>query len=493
MSNKIDKNILSDNSSLIVGAGKLASTVSKTMGAKGKLVVIQDYNNMTPIVTKDGVTVANAVDLSDTHEMMGAKILREASNKMLEEIADGTSTTTVLANALLDVNGLSVKKVVSDYNNDLTLAQAQVKKIGKKATKKQLNQVATLSANGDKKIGKIVSEAYLSVGEYGAVMVEDSLFPEDSLVIEEGLNIEQGWLSRYFVTNQEDLSCELENPLVLVTSDKIESFSNLIPVFETSVRLKRPVLIIADDITDLVKEQIIINNMEGKIKCCVIRSPKFGEQREKLIQDICYLTGAKPVNIYGGEYDVESLGEAVRVISRASNTSLVTIPNENLKEYVEKVKDDKTDDLIFNKYRLNILNGKMAVIKVGGMTPTDQKERRDRFDDAVGATRSVFKFGVVPGGGNTLAYLADSGLGFSEPFKKALKAPMNVIYKNAELDFQGVVELNKGYDVSDDSWQEDLIGRGIVDSTLSILKSLEIAVSVAKTLIQTQVSIKTLN
>lgn len=491
--NKIDKNIIDSNHSLIVGAGKLASTVSKTMGAKGKLVVIQDYNNMTPIVTKDGVTVANAVDLEDTHEMMGAKILREASNKMLSEISDGTTSVCVLANALLDVDGLSIKQVVNDYDRDLKIAQAEVRKIGKKANKKQLKQVATLSANGDEKIGGIVSKAYLAVGEYGAVMVEDSLFPEDSLVIEEGLNIEQGWLSRYFVTNQEDLSCELEDLLVLVTSDKIENFSNLIPVFETSVRLKRPILIIADDITDLVKEQIIINNMEGKIKCCVIRSPKFGEQREKLIQDICFLTGAKPVNIYGGEYDIESLGEAVKVVSRASNTSLITAPKEGIKEYVEKVKTDNTDDIVFNKYRLNILNGKMAIIKVGGMTPTDQKERRDRFDDAVGATRSVFKFGVVPGGGNVLAYLADSGLNFSEPFKKALKAPMTTIYKNAELDFQGVVKLNKGYDVSDDSWQEDLIGRGIVDSTLSILKSLEIAVSVAKTLIQTQVSIKTLN
>lgn len=487
---KIDKNILSTNESLIVGAGKLASTVSKTMGAKGGFVVIQDYNNMNPIVTKDGVTVANAVDLEDTHEMMGAKILREASNKMLSEVGDGTSSTCILANALLNTGGMGVKDLVKAYDHDLELAIKEVKKVSKKATKKQLNQVASLSANGDKEIGKLVSEAFLEVGEYGAVMVEDSFSPKDTLTIEEGLNIEQGWMSQFFITNPDKLTAELDNPLVLITADKIERFENLLEVMEYSVNSRRPLLIIADDIDDLVLHKLVLNHSQRKIEVCVIRSPKFGEQRERLIQDISFLTGAIPVNMYNDSYHLNSLGEAEKAIVRATSSSLITNEVDGFEEYLTKVKEDKTDDLQFNKYRLNVLGGKMATIKVGGLTPSEQKERRDRFDDAVGATRSVFKFGVVPGGGNMLASL---NLDFSAPFKEALKAPMNTILRNAEIDFKGEVEFNKGYDVSDDTWQEDLIGRGIVDSTLAVVKSLEIAVSVAKTLIQTQVSIKTLN
>lgn len=491
--NKIDKNILGSNNSLIIGAGKLASTVSKTMGAKGGFVVIQDYNNMNPIVTKDGVTVANAVDLEDTHEMLGAKILREASNKMLSEVGDSTTTVTVLANALLDIGANGIKKTISAYDQDLSIALKEVKKIGKKATKKQLSQVASLSANGDKQIGKLVSEAFLEVGEYGAVMVEDSFSQNDVLTVEEGLNIEQGWMSQYFITNVDKLTSELVNPFVLVTSDKIERFENLLQIMEISANNRRPLLIIADDIDDLVLHKLVLNHAQKKIQCCVIRSPRFGEQRERLIQDICFMTNAKPVNMYADTYDSNSLGECTKAVVRAGSTSLITEDRLDFKEYMDKIKSDTTDDIQFNKYRLNVLGGKMATIKVGGLTPSEQKERRDRVDDAVGATRSVFKFGVVPGAGNVLAYLADSNLNFSDTFKKALKAPMNTIYGNAELSFPYVVELNKGYDVSDDSWQEDLIGRGIVDSTLSVLKSLEIAVSVAKTLIQTKVSIKTLN
>ena len=487
---KIDKNILSTNESLIVGAGKLASTVSKTMGAKGGFVVIQDYNNMNPIVTKDGVTVANAVDLEDTHEMMGAKILREASNKMLSEVGDGTSSTCILANALLNTGGMGVKDLVKAYDHDLELAIKEVKKVSKKATKKQLNQVASLSANGDKEIGKLVSKAFLEVGEYGAVMVEDSFSPKDTLTIEEGLNIEQGWMSQFFITNPDKLTAELDNPLVLITADKIERFENLLEVMEYSVNSQRPLLIIADDIDDLVLHKLVLNHSQRKIKVCVIRSPKFGEQRERLIQDISFLTGASPVNMYNDSYEIKSLGEVEKAIVRATSSSLIVNEVEGFEDYLTKVKEDKTDDLQFNKYRLNVLGGKMATIKVGGLTPSEQKERRDRFDDAVGATRSVFKFGVVPGGGNMLASL---NLDFSEPFKEALKAPMNTILSNAEIDFKGEVEFNKGYDVSDETWQEDLIGAGIVDSTLAVVKSLEIAVSVAKTLIQTQVSIKTLN
>lgn len=488
----MDKNILSSNESLIVGAGKLASAVSTTMGAKGSFVVIQDYQNMTPTVTKDGVTVANAVDLENPHEMMGAKLLREASNKMLNEVGDGTTTVTVLANALLDTKGMSPRLATETYLKDLRTVTKEVRTLSKKTTKKQLKEVATLSANGDKEIGSLVSQAFLHVGEYGAVMVEDSFSPVDNITFEEGFNIDQGWVNQFFITNSTNLTSELDNPLVLVTSDKIERFENLLEIMEVSSNLKRPLLIVADDIEDKVLHNLVLNHNQGRIKCCVIRSPKFGEQREKLIQDICFMTGAKAENMYNNSYSPNNLGEATKAIVKAHSTSLILPQPEGFEEHLEHAKKDITDDIQFNKYRVNILTGKMATIKVGGMTPASQKERRDRFDDAVGATRSAFKFGVVPGAGNTLAFLAET-LDISPAFKAALKKPMETIYKNAELSFEGKVEFNKGYDVSDNSFKENLKDNGIVDSTLSVTKALEVATSVANTLIQTKVSIKVLN
>ncbi len=486
---KIDKNIINSNKQLIVGAKKLASTVAETMGAKGNFVVIQDYNNMQPVVTKDGVTVANAVDLEDIHEMLGAKLIKEAADKMLSEVGDSTTTVSVLTAALLQETD-NVKNLVKEYEVGLSKSLVELKKMSKKLTKKELRQVATLSANGDKEIGDLVYKAFSEVGEYGSVLIEDSFSPKDEITFEEGTTIDQGWLSQFFITNIPKLTVELENPYVLIAEDKVERFDALVPVMEFCNHQNRPLLLIVDDIDDVTLNKLILNHTQKLIKLCVIRSPKFGDQRHKLIQDLTYLTKAKTQNGFSEVYDISSLGEAIKFVAKATQSSLITEKDSSFEDYLKEVSEDVTDDKSFDLYRRAILDAKMATIKVGGLTPAEQKERRDRFDDSVGATRSAYKNGVVPGAGNALAWI---GQNLGGQFGKALKEPMNIIYHNAGLESNETVEFNKGFNVATEEFLEDLKADGIVDSTYSTMKALEVAVSVAKTILQTKVSIQTLN
>lgn len=484
----MDKNILLHTEArekIIQGANKLADTVKVTMGAKGKLVVIEDHNAFYPILSKDGITVADNVFLQDRFENMGAKMVKQATQRALSEVADGTTTATVLAQALINEGAdKSPREMSETYAKDLQKVLKGLKKVSKKATDKELKAVAILAANGDKEIGTMIAKAYKQIGRHGAFKVENTSLDETSCTIFEGLNVESQLSSPYFATDTKKMECVLKNPFILCFAQPIQHVDEILSAITFAEKKKRPLLIVAPDIEPIAMHRLILMNQQAMAHVVYLRAPEYGKRSQDIMEDIAFVSGGKVQTIYQEKLNTELLGSVPEVIIRTTNTSI--IHEVNLKQRIAELEPlVKLEDGAFIERRIKNLASKLATIKVGGLTDIEQTERKDRVDDAVGAIQSANKEGIVSGAGNALAYLGNT-LDVSPEFKRALQEPLKTILNNAEIPFQDeCLKWNTGYDVVTGELKTDLKGAGIVDSSNSLSVALESAVSVANNILNT--------
>lgn len=491
----MDKNlkINKDAGDLIVsGINKLANIVKVTMGPKGKLVLIEDFDGGFPIVTKDGVTVSEQVDLVCQYEKMGARLIQQAGRKLLEETADSTTTATVLTQALVN-SGLNSDKdfreLQKNYSEDFEKVKSAVLSLSSKVKKSELIKVATISANGDQEVGRLVAEAFKAVGENGNVVVDDLYRNEVRLDIQEGFKIGSGFMSPNFITNLKLKEVHLERPLVLISNSEINHIEPIKHVMEFAADQNRNILILCPAMADDVMNTLIYNRHMGYFNGCVVRLPEVGARLDDLMQDLMFLTGAELMNLEN-DFEIENLGEVDFAYIRGTETSLSINDSVNtdglIKELKEELKKCENFEKSWIKKRIGSLVSKVATIKVGGASDGERKERRDRVDDAVGSVRSSFSQGVIPGGGTLLYHLADT-LELSEEFREAIKAPFKTILENGGIKLPEVFQLdfNQGYNLYNGEFIEDMKSEGILDSTLSILKALEVSVSISKTVLQT--------
>lgn len=470
---------------IISGVNKLADAVKLTMGAKGKYALIEDTNGLVPSLTKDGATVADRVRSLDEYEELGIKMVREATNRSLDQVQDGTTTATVLCQALVN-NGRDFKGIGETYKNELPKVLKSLDKLAKRATQKQIRQVATLAANGDKEVGKIVAKAYKEVGKNGYVTVETTALDHTTMEVEEGFTVEAGLLSAYFVTDASAMECRLKDAYVLVMSDKVNMLDDIYPYIEYATSKGKPLMVFGGDVDPKVLQQILVNNAKGVFTVCFVRTPHNAERQVMLATDIAVATGSKITSVLSNP-DISNLGHAQSVSVRQGSTSIIS--DVDVSEYVSTLQSElPTTELdSFLKKRIQNLTSKLVTIKVGGLTDLDLRERRDRIDDAVGAVKSAYKEGVVSGAGNALAHVAYK-LDLHPIFAESLSRPMYTILENAEIDAKKECyeEYDKGFNVATGEFVNSLKDEGILDSVHSVKSAVEAAVSVAVNILNTE-------
>ena len=507
-------------SRLLRGLKIAADTVSCTLGPKGRNVVIESSFG-APKITKDGVTVAKSLVLEDKYENLAAQILKEAASKSNDNAGDGTTTTVVLAKAIAQEG---IRQVAAGANPmDLkrgieTAAKTVVEEIKNmsKAIKSsdEVAQVATISANGDADIGKKLAEAFEKVGKDGVVTVEEANKSDDFEVqIVEGMNFDRGFLSPYFVTNSEKMICELERPYILTFDKKITSIQQILPLLETVMQQGKPLLIIAEDVEGEALATLVVNRLRGSLKIAAVKAPGFGDRRKAMLEDIAIITGGQLVSEEIGNKlestTITDLGSARKVVITKDDTTIVDGAGDTkqIKARCEQIKaqiEETTSDYDREKLqeRLAKLSGGVAILKVGGVTEVEVKEKKDRVEDAYHATKAAIAEGIVPGGGCTLLYAAKAldkahGKNADEKagidiVKKALAAPIRKILENSGIDASLIVgklieEYNKAkiYDAQKLDFA-DAYAAGIVDPTKIVRTALQSAVSVSALLITTE-------
>ncbi len=512
----------SDNarSSLFTGVTKLADAVKVTMGPRGRNVLIQRAYG-APHITKDGVTVAREIELEDTVENMGVQVVKEAAANTADEAGDGTTTATVLAHSIFKeglrnitagANPIEVKrgmdKATSAIVEELKAMSQEVQ------DKEKIAQVATISANSDETIGNLIAEAMDRVGKDGVITVEEAKGIEDELEVVEGMQFDRGYLSPYFVTNTEKMTCEIDNPLILLTDSKITSLKDLVPVLEQIQQTGRPLLIIADDVEGEALSTLVLNKLKGVLNITAVKAPGFGDRKKAMLQDIAILTGATLITDELGltleKTTLAELGQCARVVIDKDNT--VIVDGKGAKEAVEaRIKEiriqmeNTTSEYDKEKLqeRLAKLAGGVAVIKVGAATETEMKEKKDRVDDALSATKAAVDEGIVIGGGAALIKaaakveldLADDQLIGAEIILRAIQAPMKQIATNAGYD-AGVV-VNKVMETADATLgfnaatgeYVDMLEAGIIDPLKVARVALLNATSVSSLLLTTEATI----
>jgi len=502
------------------GVKKLADAVKVTMGPRGRNVLIQKSFG-SPNITKDGVSVAREIELEDTLENMGAQLVKEVASNTADEAGDGTTTATVLAHSIFKeglrnitagANPIEVKRGMDKAAN---LIIDELKKIAREVKdKKEIAQVATISANSDENIGNLIAEAMEKVGKDGVITVEEAKGINDELEVVEGMQFDRGYLSPYFVTNSEKMTVEMENPLILITESKITSLKDLIPVLEQTQQSGRPLLIIADDVEGEALATLVLNRLKGILNIAAVKAPGFGDRKKEMLKDIAILTGGTVITEELGltleKTTIDQLGQAARVVIDKDNTTIVD--GKGAKEAVEaRVKEIKTQiEHTTSEYdkeklqeRLAKLSGGVAVIKVGAATETEMKEKKDRVDDALSATKAAVDEGIVIGGGAALVKAAknislelegDEKVG-AEIILRAIYAPIKQIAANAGFD-AGVVadkvknsnNTNEGFDASNGTYV-DMFEAGIIDPLKVERIALQNAVSVASLLLTTEASV----
>jgi len=512
----------SDNarSGLFEGVTKLADAVKVTMGPRGRNVLIQKSFG-APHITKDGVSVAREIELSDTLENMGAQLVKEVASNTADEAGDGTTTATVLAHSIFKeglrnitagANPIEVKRGMDKASNAII---DELKKIAKEVKdKKEIAQVATISANSDETIGNLIAEAMEKVGKDGVITVEEAKGINDDLEVVEGMQFDRGYLSPYFVTNSEKMTCELENPLLLITDSKIASLKDLIPVLEQIQQSGRPLLIIADDVEGEALATLVLNRLKGVLNIAAVKAPGFGDRKKEMLKDIAILTGGNVITEELGlsldKATLADLGQAGRVVIDKDNT--VVVDGKGDKAAVEaRVKEIKiqientTSEYDKEKLqeRLAKLAGGVAVIKVGAATETEMKEKKDRVDDALSATKAAVDEGIVIGGGAALVRAAkavslelegDEQVG-ADIIIRAVYAPMKQIAENAGFD-AGVVadkvansdDANVGFNAATGEYV-DMLEAGIIDPLKVERVALQNATSVASLLLTTEATV----
>ncbi|MCS6931677.1 MAG: chaperonin GroEL [Acetobacteraceae bacterium] len=504
---------------MLRGVDILADAVKVTLGPKGRNVVIEKSFG-APRITKDGVTVAKEIELADKFENMGAQMVREVASKTNELAGDGTTTATVLAQAIVREGAKAVAAGMNpmDLKRGIDKAVAHVVKELEAKTKKittsaEVAQVGTLSANGEAEIGEMIAKAMEKVGNEGVITVEEAKSIHTELDVVEGMQFDRGYVSPYFITNAEKMVAELENPYILIHEKKLSGLQPMLPLLEAVVQSGRPLVIIAEDVEGEALATLVVNKLRGGLKVAAVKAPGFGDRRKAMLEDIAILTGGQVISEDLGikleNVTLDMLGRAKTVRIEKENTTIVdgAGDKEQIKGRCEQIKaqiEETTSDYDREKLqeRLAKLAGGVAVIRVGGSTEVEVKERKDRVDDALHATRAAVEEGIVPGGGVALLRLSESLASLKganrdedvgiEIVRRAIQAPAKQIAENAGKDgavVAGEILRNHtweyGYDAQHDAYK-DLVAAGIIDPTKVVRTALQDAASVASLLITTE-------
>ena len=504
---------------MLRGVDILANAVRVTLGPKGRNVVL-DKSFGAPRITKDGVTVAKEIELDDKFENMGAQMVREVASKTSDIAGDGTTTATVLAAAIIREGAKAVAAGMNpmDLKRGIDLAVETVveelKKNSKKVTSNdEIAQVGTISANGDKEIGQFLAEAMKKVGNEGVITVEEAKSLETELDVVEGMQFDRGYISPYFITNADKMRVEMEDPYILINEKKLSALNELLPLLEAVVQTGKPLLIVAEDVEGEALATLVVNKLRGGLKVAAVKAPGFGDRRKAMLQDIAVLTGGQAISEDLGikleNVTIAMLGKAKKVMIDKENTTIVNGggKKKDIEDRITQIKaqiEETTSDYDREKLqeRLAKLAGGVAVIRVGGATEVEVKERKDRVDDAMHATRAAVEEGVLPGGGVALLRATESlkklrthnddqktGV---EIVRKALQAPARQIATNAGEDGSVIVgkilehsTYGYGFDAQNGEYV-DMVKKGIIDPTKVVRQALQGASSVAALLITTE-------
>src|SRR6202795_4887270 len=502
---------------ILRGINQLADAVKITLGPKGRNAVIEKKFG-SPIITKDGVTVAKEIELRDPLENMGAQMVREVASKTSDVAGDGTTTATVLAQAIFREGvktvaaGASPTALKRGIEKAVEAAVEEIKKLHRDVKGDMIAQVGTISANNDKQIGSIIAEAMKKVGKDGVITVEESRTMETTLEVVEGMQFDRGYLSPYFVTDPERMECVLENALILIHEKKISSMKDLLPLLEQIAKLSKPLLIIAEDIEGEALATLVVNKLRGTLQCAAVKAPGFGDRRKAMLEDIATLTGGKAITEDLGikieNVKIEDLGKAKKVTIDKDNTTIVEGAGKagdiegrvkQIRQQVEMTTSDYDREKL--QERLAKLVGGVAVIKVGAATETELKEKKARVEDAMHATRAAVEEGIVPGGGTALLRCLpaleklklhdDEAIGVNL-VKRALEEPLRQIALNA--GFEGAVVIGKIRESKDDNFgfnadtgeYVDLVKAGVIDPAKVTRLALQNAASIAGLMLTTE-------
>jgi chaperonin GroEL len=507
---------------ILRGVDILANAVKVTLGPKGRNVVI-DKSFGAPRITKDGVSVAKEIELKDKYENMGAQMLREVASKANDAAGDGTTTATVLAQAIVTEGMKSVAAGMNPMDLKRGIDQAVLAVVENlKARSKDVSdsseiaQVGIISANGDREVGEKIAEAMEKVGKEGVITVEEAKGLEFELDVVEGMQFDRGYLSPYFITNPDKMTVELDNPYILIHEKKLSNLQSMLPILEAVVQSGRPLLIIAEDIEGEALATLVVNKLRGGLKVAAVKAPGFGDRRKAMLQDIAILTKGEMISEDLGikleNVTVGMLGQAKKVSIDKDNTTIVDGAGsaDEIKARVAEIRtqiDNTSSDYDREKLqeRLAKLAGGVAVIKVGGATEVEVKERKDRVDDALHATRAAVEEGIVPGGGTALLYATKALEGLKganedqtrgiDIIRKAITAPIKQIAQNAGHDGAVVAgnllredDETQGFNAATDTY-ENLVKAGVIDPTKVVRTALQDAASVAGLLITTEAAI----
>lgn len=511
--------IFSENARSVIlrGVNALADTVKVTLGPRGRNVMLSKKYG-SPIITKDGVTVAKDIELKDKQEDIGARMVREVASKTSDIAGDGTTTATVLAQAIYreglrnvaaGANPIALKRGIDLAVDEVV---AEIKRMSKSVKgNKDIVNIATISANGDKRIGDLLAKAIEEVGQDGVVTVEEAKSMATELEVVKGMRFDRGYLSAYFVTNQDRMECVLEDPLILINEKKISSLNDLLPLLEKVTRLGKPLLILAEEVEGEALATLVVNKIRGTFKCAAVKAPGFGDRRKAMLEDIAILTGGKflteDLGIKLEKAQISDLGRAKSVIIDKDNTTIIEGAGKNkeiagriasIKKQIEETTSDYDREKL--QERLAKLAGGVAVIRVGASTESEMKELKARVEDAHHATRAAIEEGIVSGGGiallraqkvvDQLKLEGDEKTG-AKIIRAALEEPVRMIAQNAGLD--GAVVVSKvlekegtfGYNAETDEYG-DLVQQGIVDPTKVVRVALQNAGSLAGILLTTE-------
>ena len=504
---------------MLNGVDVLANAVKVTLGPKGRNVVL-DKSFGAPRITKDGVTVAKEIELEDKFENMGAQMVREVAQKTNDEAGDGTTTATVLAQAIVREGSKAVAAGMNpmDLKRGVDLAVSAViadltKRSKKVSTSQEISQVGTISANGDSDVGAMIAEAMAKVGNEGVITVEEAKSLESNLEVVEGMMFDRGYTSPYFVTNAEKMICEMENPYILIHESKLSGLQPMLPLLESVVQSGRPLIVIAEDIEGEALATLVVNKLRGGLKVAAVKAPGFGDRRKAMLEDLAILTSGQVVSEDLGikleNVTVDMLGTAKRVVITKEETTIVegagkksTIEGRcnQIRQQITETSSDYDSEKL--QERLAKLAGGVAVLNIGGASEIEVKEKKDRVEDALNSTRAAVEEGIVPGGGVALLYSTkalakvegandDQKVGV-DIVRRALQAPVRQIAENAGVD--GAVVSGKlleqkdnsfGFDAQNEKYT-DLVKAGIIDPTKVVRTAIQDAASVAGLLITTE-------
>src|SRR5437016_5195603 len=507
---------------MLRGVDILANAVKVTLGPKGRNVVL-DKSFGAPRITKDGVTVAKEIELADKFENMGAQMVKEVASKTSDQAGDGTTTATVLAQAIVREGAKAVAAGMNpmDLKRGVDLAVEAVvqdlKSRSKKiSTNEEIAQVGTISANGERDIGEMIAKAMQKVGNEGVITVEEAKSLETELDVVEGMQFDRGYLSPYFVTNAEKMIAELENPYILIHEKKLSGLQAMLPVLESVVQSGRPLLIVAEDVEGEALATLVVNKLRGGLKVAAVKAPGFGDRRKAMLEDIAILTAGQVISEDLGikleNVTLDMLGRAKRVLIEKENTTIIGGAGKKkeiegrcnqIRAQIEETTSDYDKEKL--QERLAKLAGGVAVIRVGGSTEVEVKERKDLVDDAMHATKAAVEEGVLAGGGSALLYAArvldglksknhDQQVGI-DIVKRAIQVPARLIAENAGKDgslivgkLQDSTDPNYGYDAQKGEFT-DMVRAGIIDPTKVVRHALQDAASIAGLLVTTEVMV----